>query len=273
MRLGGACLCAVIAILGAGLPARALADPLAASAKDATNEQAAAEPAEEDKPPRPPLPPAPPREPLPWHERLEVGGGMAVAAVLSAKDGDRNPSAVRLKPGVGFNIRLSWQVLPYLWFTGYLVESRHPLDLPAGSLGLPGAMTGDAAWMYTFGARVSPTLPIGTRVRLWLTAGAGWGRVGYPRLCPKQPCAGALLVRERAASMVEIPLGFGAAFEVIPRWLRVHAELTGSVLPSQKGEALEHTQTIDAAGKKRDVGPMPWFDGTITQTIGLSLVL
>jgi hypothetical protein len=266
MRLGGACLCATIAILGAGLPATAFAEPPVQPAAKATSD-------EENKPARPPLPPEAPRKPLPWEEHLEVGGGVAISAVLSSRDADHNPTSVRLKPDAGFHIRLSWQAIPYLWFTGYLVESRHPLDLPAGSLGVPGRLTGDAAWMYTFGARLSPTLPIGSRVRLWLTAGAGWGRVEYPRLCPKQPCTGTLLVRERAASVVEIPLGIGAAFEIIPRWLRIHLELTGSLLPSQQGEALEHGQTIDAAGKMRDVGPMPWLDGTITQTIGLSLVL
>jgi hypothetical protein len=263
MRLGGACLCATIAILGAGLPAPAFAQPA----------EKAAPSGEESEPARPPLPPEAPRKPLPWQEHLEVGGGVALSAVLSSQDGDRNPTPVRLEPGVGFHIRASWQVIPYLWFTGYLVESRQPLALPPGSLGVPVQLTGDAAWKYTFGARLSPTLPLGSRARLWLTAGAGWGRVEYPRLCPKQPCTGAWMVRERAASVVEIPIGIGAAFEIIPRWLRIHVELTGSLLPSQQGEAVEHTQTIDAAGKIRDVGPMPWLEGTITQTIGLSLVL
>ena len=68
-------------------------------------------------------------------------------------------------------------------------------------------------------------------------------------------------------------MGIGAAFEIIPRWLRVHVELTGALAPSQTGPAMEHTQTLDAAGKIRDVGPMPRLDATIVQTIGLSLVL
>ncbi|MFT3766839.1 MAG: hypothetical protein QM820_15180 [Minicystis sp.] len=281
MRLGGAGVCAAIAILGAAIPSPARADEPAKAASDAKAPAAASDkpasdkPAsDDDKPPRPPLPdvPRPPR--LPWQEHVEVGGGFAIVATPVSQDGDRNPTAVRVKPGPGFHIRLSWEALPYLWFTGYVIESRHPLGLPPGSLGLPVQLdNGDAAWMYTFGARLSPTLPLGSRVRLWITAGAGWGRIEYPRLCPKQPCDGSFLVRERAASILEIPVGIGAAVEIIPRWLRLHVELMGSVLPNQGGAALEHAQTIDAAGKMRDVLPMPRLDSILTQTIGLSLVL
>jgi hypothetical protein len=262
MRPCGACACAAIALSLAG-PARA-ADP---PPRPAPIEDAASKPA------RPPLPPEPARTPLPWAEHLEIGGGLAISALLASSVPAGQPPQVRLKPNAGFHIRMSWEVLRYLWFTGYLVESAHALDLPPGALGLPGTLTGGSAHLYTFGARVSPTLPLGSRARLWLTAGAGWGRIAYPRLCPQQPCTGAFMVRERAATMVEVPIGLGAAFELIPRWLRLHLELTGSLLPSQIGEARETGQVIDAAGKKRDVGPMPHLEGSIVQTIGLSLVL
>src|SRR5262249_36542581 len=161
-----------------------------------------------------------------WEQHLEVGGGALFSAVLASEDGEHKPTSVRLRPNAGFHVRLSWEVLRYLWFTGYLVESRHKVEAPAGSLGLPTALTGDSAWKYSFGARVTPTLPLGSRVRLWLTAGAGWGQIQYGRLCPKEPCGSVLVVRERAANILEIPIGAGAAFEVIPRWLRVHLELT-----------------------------------------------
>ena len=62
-------------------------------------------------------------------------------------------------------------------------------------------------------------------MRLWLTAGAGWGRIAYPRLCPQQPCGAAFMVRERAASMVEVPIGLGAAFELILACTPTDAEL------------------------------------------------
>jgi hypothetical protein len=262
MRLSRASACAAIVLSVVGVSRVAYAD----------DEAPAKDPADTELP-RPPLPPGPPRKTLPWQEHLEVGGGALFAVPLTSKDGDDKPTDVRLKPYAGFHLRLSWEVLRYLWFTGYLNESRHRVVAPAGSLGLPTSLTGDRAWKYTFGARISPTLPIGTRVRLWLTAGAGWGQIRYQRLCPKTPCGSTFVVRERAAAIVEVPMGFGASFEVIPRWLRVHMELTGALAPSQTGPAYDHTQAIDANGKIRDVGPMPRIDATIVQTIGLSLVL
>lgn len=258
MRLSGAFACAAI-VLSASSHARA-------------DDAPPVDPADV-LPPRPPLPPAPPRNTLPWQQHIEVGGGALFAAPLTSVDGDRNPTDVRLKPYFGFHLRLSWEVLRYLWFTGYLHESRHRVEAPPGSLGLPTSLTGDRAWMYSFGARVSPTLPIGSRVRLWVTAGAGWGQIRYQRLCPQSPCGSTYVVRERAASILEVPIGIGAAFEVIPRWLRIHVELTGALAPSQTGPALDHTQVVDPAGKLVDVKPMPRIDATIVQTIGLSLVL
>lgn len=256
------------AILSAALACAVVGAASAARADDAKPTDPA-----DTKPARPALPEAPPRKVLPWDQHLEVGGGASFSAALTHEDADGKATSVRLKPDFGFHLRVSWEVFKYLWFTGYLVESRHRVEAPAGSLGLSTSLTGDRAWSYTFGARLSPTLPIGSRVRLWATVGAGWGRVEYARLCPKDPCGSSLVVRERAANVVEVPMGIGAAFEIIPRWLRVHLELTGALAPSQTGAAMEHTQVIDANGKIRDVGPMPRIDATIVQTIGLSLVL
>lgn len=265
MRHCGACACAAIT-LSLGGPARADAPP-PAPAKPLPVDDASGKLA------RPPLLPEPPSAPLPWKEHLEAGGGLAIAAPLVGAPTSGQALQIHIKPNVGFHLRLSWEVLRHLWFTGYLVESSHPLGLPSGALGLPGIIAENSAHVYTFGARVAPTLPLGARVRLWLTAGAGWGRVAYPRLNVTQPGPASFVVRERAASMVEVPIGLGAAFQVIPRWMRVHVELTGSLLPSQIGEALEAGQYIDRAGKKRALGPMPHLEGSIVQTIGISLVL
>lgn len=250
MRLGTAPACAAIALSLVGFGSLAHADSTGAA------------------PARPALPPAPERVPPPWEQHLEVGGGLAIVA-MPLGDG----KGVHLDPGAGFHIRLSWEILRYLWFTGYLVESQNGLDLPSGSLGLPGSLSSGSAHTYTFGVRASPTLPIGSRVRLWLTAGAGWGRVMYPDITVSQPGPRSFQVRGRAGNVVEVPLGVGAAFEIIPRWLRVHLELTGSFVPSQTGDAFDDGQAVDGAGKLLNVAPMPRLGASIVQTIGLSLVL
>src|SRR4051812_31044017 len=129
------------AAFGAG-PARA-ADPAEATADDADR-----------KPPRPPLPPPPPRAPLPWEEHLEVGAGVAFAFLPATTDGLGKPTNVRLLPSLGVHAHVGWRVLRYLSFTAYLVDARHPLVLPPGSLGQSGRVESDAVHTYAFGARV-----------------------------------------------------------------------------------------------------------------------
>jgi hypothetical protein len=236
---------------------------------------------------RPPLPPAPAPEPVPWHNHLEFGGGLAVSELLTHTDGSGMKTPIRFHPAPGFHLDLSWQVFRWLRFTGYLQEHDHGMDLPQGSLMLPaGTITVPAssqpgwpwpsrtAHMYTFGVRFSPTLPIGSRGRLWLTIGVGWGRIEYPRFAYTDS-NGPATIRERSATLFEVPFGLGGSFTIIPRWLSIHAEVTGSFIPSQSGDALDQSagQFIDGSGNMRNLGPMPKLDAAFTETIGLSLHL
>lgn len=209
---------------------------------------------------------------MPWQPHVEIGTGLAISEMLASKDGLKQVTPVRFSPYVGFHVDLSWQVFRYLRFTGYMVEHDDPIRFPPGSLGLAGTITGPSVHAYSFGVRFSPTLPLGSRVRLWITAGAGWGRLEYGRLTVTE--AGVpFTIPKRASSIVEIPLGLGLSVELIPRWLSARMELTGAFVPSQTGDALDYTQAIDGAGKMRNVGPMPLLDASFVQTFGLSLHL
>jgi hypothetical protein len=262
------------ATAGAGLALLLTTLPaLADKPADAKPAEPTGDPAD-TKPARPPLSEAPPREPLRWGEHLEVGGGLSIVATPGSAAVDGKATNVSLKPGAGFHLRLSWEVFRWLWFTPYLVEARRPLSFgQGGALNLSGVQLEGTAWMYGFGARVSPTLPIGDRVRLWITAGAGWSHLNYSRICPSNGCGTSYVIHERAANFVEVPLGLGAAFEIVPRWLRIHVETTWSLLPSQTGEALDAGQTLGPDGKIVPVTGMPHLTGSFTQLIGLSLVL
>ncbi len=221
---------------------------------------------------RPPLPPEPDQRPVPWERHLEFGVSFNVTELLAHNDGAGNKTPVRLLAGPGFTGTLDWKVLKYLWFTGYLNEGAHSLTLPKGSLGVAGQLSGDSARMYTFGARATPNIYLGTRGRLWITAGAGWGRVNYPKIYGAIPGQDPYVIQDRGVSILEIPVGVGGSLEVIPRWLVLRAEFTGSFLPSQRGEAVERAQAIYGDVIHR-VGPMPWLDASFTQSIGLALVL
>ncbi len=262
MRLGEVCACAAMATSLAALAPHARAEGPPAPASSAA-------PDNEERTPRPPLPPLPEPKAVPWEQHVEIGAGVAFVEDLSS-----NATPVRLRPGVGYHVRLGWELLRYLSFTGYVVEADHNLVTPSGSLGFTGTITSPAAHSYFFGGRVSPTLPIGDRIRLWATVGGGWGVVAYPRLTVTAKGDGApFTIDARTSDVVEIPLGVGASFEIIPRWLRLHTELTYSFYPSQIGDALQTGQAVDGLGKLRDVGPMPHLDGAFTQTLGLSLIL
>jgi hypothetical protein len=236
--------------------------------------------------PRPPLPEAPPPQPVPWNHHIEIGVGPVAAEMPVHLDGNGNPTRVRLTPGPGFNIDLSWQIFRYLRFTGYLFEHNHAVDIPAGSLGMevPEYVHAPSTHVYSFGVRASPTLPLGARMRLWLTAGFGWGYVGYGTLTlagtPPSPCQSPLVncsspttIHSRAEYMFEIPLGLGGSIEIIPRWLSLRFEIIGAFMPSQTGDALGLGQYIDVLGMKHPVGPMPRLDASFVETVGFALHL
>ena len=221
---------------------------------------------EVEPPPRPPLPPEPPPVPLPWERHIEVGPDALFVARPTS-------SAVHLGATLGYGAHLNWDLLSHLRFTFYVEAARHPLTFDAGALGQPGKITSPSVSTYMFGARFSPTLPLTPRLRAWLTAGVGWGRFGYPRMTAQDPGQAAFTIPERSAYIVEVPLGLGISFDIIPRWLSIQAELTGAFLIGHQGSAFDPAQAIDAAGKKRAIGLLPHLDASVVQSIGLSLLL
>lgn len=138
-------------------------------------------------------------------------------------------------------------------------------------------MTGDVeseepATSIVFGARLSPSLTIADRTRVWISAGIGWGRMSFGRMSVRE--AGEVYeVRERAMSFAEVPFGVGTSFELIPSWLSIEIEASVSWVWGQSGEALEQAQAVDPQGRRRSIGALPEIDASFVQTIGLSLVL
>src|SRR5579863_10278765 len=101
MQLGEACACAAVAISLAALAPAARADPAPPPPA----------PADDGKPPRPPLPPLPPTKPLAWEQHAEIGTGVAFVEDIGTTDQDGKPTPMRLRPGVGFHVRLAWDLL------------------------------------------------------------------------------------------------------------------------------------------------------------------
>jgi hypothetical protein len=211
--------------------------------------------------------------PLPWERHLEFGPDVAFVSLPASADADDRATPVRFDPAIGFALHLNIELIRYLRFTAYLVDSRHTLQLPPGSLGLEGEIHAERVHTFRFGARFSPTLPLTTRARLWGTLGMGWGQLEFSPMTVKEPGLRSFMIRKRADSVLELPLGVGAAFEVVPRWLSVQLEFTYAFDLKQQGTGQAGVQTIDDAGRKRAVGGLPRLDGLLVQTFGVSLLL
>ncbi|MDI1433930.1 hypothetical protein [Polyangium sorediatum] len=231
---------------------------------------AAAAPAAPEPPPRPKeLPPLDITEP-PFTRHVDFGGGVALVHRIPSGD-----TGVRYPASVGMGLWARVDITRYLRASLYAVRTERDFNMPSGALGLVGD-PGDAEfYTYSFGLRIAPTWRITPRARAWVSAGAGWGRLELGRFSVATSGGSVFPVRERAASFVEIPLGLGASFDVVPRWLALEIETTGAFYPetAQRGRAFEEEQAIDASGRRVTVGPFPRFAGGFVTTLGLSLVL
>jgi hypothetical protein len=265
MRLGQAAACAAITAFQAalGAPARAADVPAGPPAPDAP-----LPPLSEARPPPPAVAnPAPPR----WEQHIEVGGGAVFTQTLTSLDSVHQ----HFRPGAGFHIDLSWPVFRYLRFTAYLLEHGDSMSLAPNAI-VPGPYGLYSAHTYAFGVRISPTLHVGERLRLWVTAGGGWGHIAYDYFTQTSP-AGAVnptvVFPGRSETFFDVPFGLGGSIVLIPRWLSAHVELMASVAPSQIGDALDPGQYIGANGMMRTVGPMPSLDVAFIETFGFSIHL
>ena len=218
----------------------------------------------------PPLGAGEPASPPPWRRSIDVGFDLAFVTRPAASDEGGTP--VRYDPGIGYGVHGRIHLLRHLRFTAYFVEAEHHVELPPGSLGQAGALELDSVSTFSFGARLMPTWPFSDRLRGWLTVGAGWGRLEVDRMKVIE-AGGELTVRERSMSFVEVPVGIGTSFDIVPRWLALEVEVTGAFVVGQQGSSIQSAQAIDAAGTVRSIGSFPKLGGSFVQTIGLSLLL
>ena len=220
--------------------------------------------------------PAPlsPLEPahLPISRHVDIGAAVALVHRVAEGQTGTEGSLVRYPSAVGVGLSARVDLLQYLRANLYVVRGSSAMDLPAGALGLRGDPEPLTVTSYSFGLRLSPTLPLGPRARTWLTLGAGWGRLETGRF--HVASAGKTFqVRERAFSFVELPIGIGTSIDIIKNWLTVEFEATGAFHVAQRGTATMKSQAIDASGHRIPVGPFPLLAASFVQTLGLALVL
>jgi opacity protein-like surface antigen len=246
---------------------------------------------EDDEPePGPPPPVTGPARPGPlpeietpaapeWRRHAEVGGGVVyVSRPLLHEVPPRTP---RYQAGVGFGVDLRWELLSFLRIHPYFLHVIHDVSIPPGALTTDGTNSISSATefpetqaaSFSFGAQVEPTWQFNDRLRAWLAAGIGWGRLRIPVQTASDPTAGDLFLRDRAFSFVEFPMGMGAGFDVIERWLAVSYDMAVVPVIGQTGNALESFQGLDAAGQVRDIGPLEPFHVYFAHSLNLALIL
>jgi hypothetical protein len=80
-------------------------------------------------------------------------------------------------------------------------------------------------------------------------------------------------VPDRAGVFVEVPLGLGASYEVVPRWLAVQAEADIAHLSNHSGGLHGSTPYVDSNGSLHFAGPMPTQVVSGSFLLGVSLLL
>lgn len=235
-----------------------------------------AEEAEAGEPSGPARPaPPPPLEPTKLPESRHVDIGAAVALVQRVADGQTSDGTVRYPAAVGVGLSARVDVWRYLRANLYVLRASTTTDLGPGALGLLGDPSDVRITSYSFGLRLSPTLPIGPRARAWVTLGAGWGRLEVGRFNVQHVNGmtdASYQVRERAFSFVEFPMGLGFSVDIVKNWLALEFEATGAFHGAERGTARENGQAI-VDGERKTIKPFPEIAGTFVQTIGLALIL
>lgn len=232
-------------------------------------------------------PPAPasasaPARPPPLEEDAPPATGRArhvdlgTAAVLIAPLADsveEGPSKVHYAPGPGFSAYARILLCDYLETAAVFSWAVHDIESDAGALGQAGLLDDGPLASYRLEAHVMPTLAIGDRVRLFLIAGLGWGRLETGPMHVREADGSSFVVRGRGASYFDVPLGLGASFELVPNWLGLDVMSWASPTFAQHGTAHTSVQSLDAEGHPETVGPLPEVPVWFVESIGLSVLL
>ena len=197
---------------------------------------------------------------------------LAGVAMRFADSGD-DPDEIGYRPGVQLIVQGRGYVWSWLNAAIYHRRAHHQIDIPRGAAGMDYEhMDKDSVLAYSLGARFEPTYRIMDSVRVFAIVGIGWGKLNMGRI-HVQESARSYMVRDRSGVFVEIPLGLGLAYEVIPRWLAIQAEVDVSPFWKQSGGVHGTSPYTDSDGILGSVGPMPMQTHSASFLFGVSLLL
>lgn len=263
---------ALVLCLAAVAPQGAIAEDAATPPKEA------APAAHADGPIRPPPfkdEPAAPSHPKVRHLSLSLSAVTLSMpgdhTIPSGSAGARAPSNVEYVPTVGLEAELRFPIFRYLQAGVAATFGMPSVAYDAGALGIAGAYDGDAMARVQGEFRAFPTLPIDRWVSVFAILGVGFGRLEFPEVTVDGPDH-TTRIGARGASFFDFPLGVGATFTLVPRWLTLGLSVDVAPMVTRDGDAFVPVQVLEG-GSIRRAHALPNVDATYRQALTLSLIL
>lgn len=218
--------------------------------------------------------------PAPKHEKVRrlsltasvVTLSMPANSTIESTEGTETTSQVDYAPTVGVDVAMRFPIFRYLEAGVGATFAMPTVAYDHDALGLDGYYDGGALARVQGEIRLYPTLPLTDRVTLFAIVGAGFGRLEFPAVEVEAPRLGTTTIAARGASFFDFPIGVGASFTLVPRWLSLELSLDVAPMLLKDGDAFVPVQAIER-GKKVHASALPKIDATYRQTLGLSLLL
>jgi hypothetical protein len=209
----------------------------------------------------------------PPYYKADVGASIGWVHRSVRQDRAFNPLGASYDAAIAETAHFAIPLFSWVRIGVFFQHCYHGVNIPDGSLEPAGAGIDKGTMRaYSLGARLEPTLAVSRRLSLRLILGAAWGRLTMPRM-KVSTTSRSYEVSEREGVFVEVPMGLGVAFEIIPHWLAITFDSTVAPNVAQSGALFGHTQFIDSTGALDHTQPMPQLNLTWAQMFGLSVLL
>lgn len=195
---------------------------------------------------------------------------------IMQRQAQANGSGIEYGPGITYGAHAQLLSARWLRFSLYYLHARQPLEVPGGAFGGFQTAQLESGFLtsYVLGARLQPTLNLGSRLHLWVSAGAGWGKVTAPAMTLESTSPErSALVAPREGVVVELPFGVGGSFDIIERWLAVSVDATYTSQTKQSGSIYGTSQAVDSTGQLVEIGPLPKLGPGMTATASIVIEL
>ncbi len=207
--------------------------------------------------------------PMPKARALDLGAFAGISNRPAEGEG------ITYGPAVAWGIYARLELRRWLGLRLYYREEYIPVTVERGGFDTSTSF-GDTDFdqpnlkLRSLGARLEPTWVVAPRLHVMAVIGASWLRF----VAPPATSTGAFDIRTADRSAVELDFqgGVGAAFELLPDWLTVGAQLTYGVSTQRSGTAYEDVQAF-SDGKRYTLGALPRFDGVTDLLFSLGLLL